>query len=145
MEERVLESPDDLVDPFLDAPKLNFHLDGLLADGSTIVGTTWLLSEVLDVNWSDKAESKRDWLSWTDLESETDTRPASVALIEAVSKRSVASEVSGWCTPSADSNPFECDTSVRGVSNTSGIPGEAEDVKVFEIDLDLSVETGETN
>lgn len=42
LEERELESPDDLVEAFLDEPpNFNFHLLDLLSDGATIEGTAW--------------------------------------------------------------------------------------------------------
>lgn len=70
---------------------------------------------------------------------------ATTEVAEVVSVASAVSALSEWCPdPSTDKNPSVRGISVRGVSNISGIPGEDGDTSVFDIDLDLSGEIGET-
>lgn len=47
VDERELESPDDLVEAFFDPPNLSFHLDDFLSEGAMIEGIAWLAKEAL--------------------------------------------------------------------------------------------------
>lgn len=94
VEDRELESPDDLVDGFLDELSFNFHLDDLLSVGATIDGTAWLASVTLDDSGSDKTESKCDWVSGVVLDSIVVACVKSLAPSEVVSVGSTVDALS---------------------------------------------------
>jgi hypothetical protein len=47
VDERELESPDDLVEAFFEPLNFSFHLDDFLSDGAKIEGTAWFARDAL--------------------------------------------------------------------------------------------------